>query len=355
MAGSRELRAIETRCSPRWCERTELQTSWGDVSGRKANAAAPNGDHVVGGVDDVRVRRWRPSVVVAAFISVLLVAMVPAARGVSSGSVSQPQVTIDSSTAGATFATLTVSFTATDGIPRENQAGSTYPGFITLVGPAGMVFSGPPGGDYGISDGAQAMLHSVPYIVDPDNAGTNVVQVDVPDGFSVAPGDRVEVIAHGVNNPGSPDRAAQLAISTSADPAAVSSPLPVSAPPSPKVAGGGCTLAFTGASARIAPGGGILVVHGSVTCAAKQRGAVVMATGQRYVPDVWSGTIASSPSLTLRARHTLNFRLATSPCFPGKVGHWRISVGLTLRRHGKRPLVLATPYDYVTSNCSGGL
>jgi hypothetical protein len=329
--------------------------TWGDVSGLKANAAAPNGDHLVGGIDDARVRCRRPFVVVAAFTSALLVAIVPAASGVSSGSVSQPQVTIDSSTAGATFATLTVSFTATDGIPRENQAGSTYPGFITLAGPTGMAFSGPPGGDYGIRDGAQAVLHSVPFTVAPDNAGTNVVRVDIPDGFSVVPGDRVEVIAHGVNNPGSPDVAAQLAISTSADPAAVSSPLPISAPPSPKVAGGGCRLAFTGVSAHKIRGGGSLVVRGSVTCSATQRGAVVMATGQRYVPDEWFGGVASSHSQTLRAHHTLNFRLPDTPCFPGRVGHWRIRVGLKVRRHGKRPLVLVTPYDYVTSDCSGGL
>lgn len=281
--------------------------------------------------------------------------MVPAASGVSSGSVSQPQATIDSSTAGATFATLTVSFTATDGIPRENQAGSTSPGFITLAGPTGMAFSGPVGGDYGISDGAQAMLHNVPYVVDPNNAGTNVVQVHIPDGFSVAPGDRVEVIAHGVNNPGSPDAAAQIAISTSADPAAVSSPLPIGAPPPLKVTRGGCTLAFTGVSVLAIRGGGALVVRGSVTCTATQRGAVVTATGQRYIPEVWFGNVASSRPLTLRAHHTLKFGLVDSPCFPGKVGHWRISVGLKLRRHGKRPLVLATSYDYVTSNCSGGL
>jgi hypothetical protein len=306
------------------------------------------------------MRRRRPFVVVAAFTSALLVAMVPAASGVSSGSVSQPQVTIDSSTAGATFATLTVSFTATDGIPRENQNGSTYPGFITLAGPTGMAFSGNPGGDYDIRDGAQAVASGVvPFTVDPDNAGTNVVRVDIPDGFSVAPGDRVEVIARGVNNPSSPDPGAQLVISTSADPAAVSSPLPISARPSLKVKGGGCTLAVTGISARTTRGGGSQAVpsfvRGSVTCTATQSGAVVMTMGERYIPWVWSGFDAFSPPLTLRAHHTLNFRLKGPPCFPGKVGHWRISVGLKLRRHGKRPLVLVTPYDYVTSDCSGGL
>lgn len=75
--------------------------------------------------------------VITAVTLAVLVAMVPAAGGVSSGSVSQSKVMIDSSAAGATFATVTVSFTATDGIARVNQSGSTYPGFITLPGPTG--------------------------------------------------------------------------------------------------------------------------------------------------------------------------------------------------------------------------
>ena len=279
--------------------------------------------------------------------------MAPAASGASSGSVSQLQVTLDSSTAGATFTTLTVSFTATDGIPRENRAGSTYPGFVTLTGPTGMAFSGFPTGDYVIRDGAQE-IHTG---VDQENAGTNVVQIDIPDGLSVASGDRVEVIAHGVNNPGSPDAAGQLAISTSADPDVVSSPLPITAPPSLNVTGGGCRLGLTGVSARTTRGGGafpFVFVRGSVTCTATHRGAVVMATDENYIPSVW-GFISrtSSPSLTLRAHHTLNFRLRGSPCRPGRRGHWRVGVGLKLRRHGERPLVLMTPLDYVTLDCVG--
>lgn len=210
------------------------------------------------------------------------------------------------------------------------------------------------GGEYEIRDGAQQAPPSFAVTVDPENAGTNVVRVDIPDGFSVAPGDRVEVIARGVNNPGSPDLAAQFGISTSSDPAVVSSPLPIRAAPSPIVAGGGCTLALIGVSATTRGGGPHPVVRGSVTCTATQRRAIVMATLQRYVPSVWLGFVARSPSLTLRAHHRVNFSLPALGCVQGRVGHWRASVSLELRRRVKRPLVLATPYDYVTLDCSAG-
>ncbi len=142
--------------------------------------------------------------------------------------------------AGATRALYEVAFTATTALSDAYEEGfgcgyyySYYDdcGYVRLRAPKGTVFPGN-SYDYEVSFGS---VSQQPWfvIVDPEEAGENVVDVHLPYGTEVPAGTSAHVKAYGVANPQAPDAAGEIEVSTSLDAKPVSKPLPIGAVTAP--------------------------------------------------------------------------------------------------------------------------
>ncbi|HTW41447.1 MAG TPA: IPT/TIG domain-containing protein [Solirubrobacteraceae bacterium] len=193
----------------------------------------PGGFSVAAG-DTVEVRAWgvsNPSseeasgaFSVASSSDVLPVSK-PLAIG-PAGGVKDASVHVNASSADASEAEYTASFTATDAISDGNTIWfHEAPGFVQLTAPTGTVFAKSQV-FYEVSDGEHHEL-AAGVAVSPGGAGENVVDVYVPGGVPVAAGDSVEVRAYGVSNPASEEASASASVATSSDVTAASQPLAI--------------------------------------------------------------------------------------------------------------------------------
>jgi len=144
--------------------------------------------------------------------------------------VSDVMVSTSSSSAGANDTVDRVSLRAASEISPGNPCyycGPVGGGFVQLVAPAGSRFSANPAA-YRLVDGSQSnFLSPGPAVVNPEGVGNNVVDVHLPSGMTVAPGDTVELDAYEVSNPAGPVAGGELSVSTSADAQAVAKPFPI--------------------------------------------------------------------------------------------------------------------------------
>jgi hypothetical protein len=131
--------------------------------------------------------------------------------------------------ASATQALYQVSFKATTALASANLEGPlsailgfVSEGFIQITAPAGTVFAS---GSYyyDVTDGSHSGVASQVTVW----PGKNVVDVYVPESFSVAAGDTVSVDAYAVENPGAANGSGELSLSTSSDTTPVSVPFPI--------------------------------------------------------------------------------------------------------------------------------
>lgn len=142
--------------------------------------------------------------------------------------VTEAAASVSPSSAGATRAVYTESFKATDAITVGNpDYFDEAPGYIQLTLPAGVVAPASTV-DYAIVDGSDSGIPSG-LVVNPGGAGENVVDLYIPDAVPIAAGDKVEVQAFAVKNPGSADASASVSVATSSDAAPVSKTVPITA------------------------------------------------------------------------------------------------------------------------------
>ena len=146
----------------------------------------------------------------------------------AASAVSEVRVGANSTSAGAADVHYQASFRATSAISNGNpEFFDEAPGFIQLKAPAGVVFSSNRG-FYTVVDGASAS-GPISVTVNPNGAGENMVDAFLPNAFSVAAGDKVELQAYGVKNPSAKNPSAKFALSTSSDITEVTGPLPIGA------------------------------------------------------------------------------------------------------------------------------
>ena len=139
--------------------------------------------------------------------------------------------TANTFSAGGVSAADTLTFKAATAITwgfGEYNPPSGSQGFIRLTAPAGTVFS-ENSQDYLITDGSSSR-QSNGVQVGPESFGRNVVDVYMAHSLSIAAGDQVQVVAHGVANPTTPNGAGEFSVATSSDITAVRTPFKIKAP-----------------------------------------------------------------------------------------------------------------------------
>jgi plastocyanin len=149
----------------------------------------------------------------------------------AASTISSVSVSTSNKGAGAAGAVDTISFKATGRlVSASNPAGCcSDPGYVRLTAPAGSEFGDGNSGDgaYTVTDGAESGGTSVE--VDPEGLGNNVVDVDVPSGFSVKAGDTVQVTARGIRNPPSAVASGEFFVATSSDATIAKKPFAITA------------------------------------------------------------------------------------------------------------------------------
>ena len=125
--------------------------------------------------------------------------------------------------ARATHVLYEVGFEATTGLPGSS-------GFIRVTALRGRCSA--KNQDYLITDGSNSR-QSGGVQVGPESQGTNVVEVMLPSGFSIAAGDQVRVGVWGVSNPSAANSGGELSVATSSDTTPVAKPFPITLPTAP--------------------------------------------------------------------------------------------------------------------------
>jgi hypothetical protein len=149
----------------------------------------------------------------------------------AASTISSVSVSTSNKGAGAAGVVDTISFKATGRlVSASNPAGCcSDPGYVRLTAPAGSEFGDGNSGDgaYTVTDGAESGGASVE--VDPEGLGNNVVDVDVPSGFSVKASDTVQVTARGLRNPPSAVASGEFFVATSSDATIAKKPFAITA------------------------------------------------------------------------------------------------------------------------------
>jgi len=107
-----------------------------------------------------------------------------------------------------------VSFKATSGLTSGTTAAGSFSdrGYILLKALKGTEFED---SSVRIVDGSQSELVGV--AVNPDGLGSSVAELELPPGFTVSPGDLVQMSVFGVKNPPTAEAFGRFAVSTSSD------------------------------------------------------------------------------------------------------------------------------------------
>ena len=142
----------------------------------------------------------------------------------ASSSVTGLAVTASTHAANAHGVKYTATFKVANGLTSgKSTAGSaSEPGYFVLTAPTGAEFAD---GYIHVVDGSQSEWTYLSR--DPEGAGNNVAQAEVPSTLTIAAGDTVQLTAPTVHNPPSPLPGGQFAVATSSDvtPAKVSVPI----------------------------------------------------------------------------------------------------------------------------------
>ncbi len=143
----------------------------------------------------------------------------------AASAVTEMTATSNTASAQATRVVYTASFKATSPLSAGNPDWfGEDAGYIQLTAPAGANFAS---GLIAVIDGSHAGDASA-VSVDPGGAGENVVDVSAP--FAIAAGDKVEVVAYGVENPTAANASAKITLSTSSDATAATKAYAILAP-----------------------------------------------------------------------------------------------------------------------------
>jgi hypothetical protein len=116
--------------------------------------------------------------------------------------------------------------------------------------------------------------------------------------------------------------------------------------------GGRCTVSAQPPrviSSSQSPTGRLVVTVGVASCKAERRRAMIEVALDWFQPNVWPGVTGPSPpySVTIIRGKPRWFRIGW-PCLPGLSDKSRSIAALTLPRHGRPPLKVATRYNVVS-------